>query len=193
MQKYLIFLFILITNSFGCVVCSTYSSAIDVGYKINFNEKNLSNIDVTWKFSPMLSQAIIADFDEDRDNKLSSPNEIKEVKRTVDALVPVNFFTFINVDEKDVKLVKISNFKIKVKLGVVEYKFRFDINKPINNKSKITIMCFDEMQDVKFNIIPTKIKIPNDNTPFKIKHDFTPKIDTEIDLVTNVLNIYIKK
>ena len=112
---------------------------------ISYNDNGIAGFEVKWTFDRMFTQIMLDEYDENSDKKFDN-NEINRLYKTAFInLRKSDYFTHIYIDDKLVKIKKVSNFKASIKEGEMQYSFfipiKIDIDKSATN---INIYCYDD-------------------------------------------------
>lgn len=121
-----------------------------------FKAGKITGIQMGWKFDPVYSGTLVADFDEDKNGELS-PAEIATMEKEAFAdTAKFDYFTHARVDGARITWPKAAAFQIFVQKDSLVYAFRLDFPEPVDpRKQRLEVSTFEETYYID-------IDIPND-------------------------------
>ncbi|OAN44899.1 DUF1007 family protein [Magnetospirillum moscoviense] len=129
---------------------------IDAHIIVLFDKGLITALQIGWKFDPVYSGSLVADFDKDKNATLSA-KEIADIER--DAFQDTaqhQYFTHASIDGQPVQWTRASNFTLLVQKDTLIYGFKLALPQPIDPRSHaFKVSTYEE----SFYI---DIDIPND-------------------------------
>lgn len=121
---------------------------------LQFENGKVTGILHEWTFDDFFSNAIIADFDKNK-NKAFDPEEVKELAANAfAALKEYGYFTHVRANGKEVAIVETRDFAPSIKDGKVVYRFVAVLPQPVDPRAeKLDASIYDESYyvDVEVN------------------------------------------
>lgn len=121
---------------------------------LQFENGKVTGILHEWTFDDFFSNALIADFDKNK-NKAFDPDEAKELATNAfAALKEYGYFTHVRVDGKEVAIAETKDFAPSIKDGKVVYRFVAILPQPVDPRAaKLDASIYDESYyvDVEVN------------------------------------------
>lgn len=102
---------------------------------LQFENGKITGIEHEWLFDDFFSNALISDFDKNK-NKQFDPDEVKELQANAfQALKEFGYFTHIKVDGKQVAIETTRDFAPAIKDGKVIYRFTAVLPQPVDPRA----------------------------------------------------------
>ena len=122
---------------------------------LQFENGKIVGILNEWTFDDFFSNAIISDFDKNK-NKIFDPDEIKDVAANAfAALKEYGYFTHVRVNGKPVAIAETRDFVPSIKDGRVIYHFVAVLPQPVDPRSeKFDASVYDESYYVDVDLNP---------------------------------------
>jgi ABC-type uncharacterized transport system substrate-binding protein len=123
---------------------------------LQFENGKVTGILHEWTFDDFFSNALIADFDKNK-NKAFDPDEVKELAANAfAALKEYGYFTHARVNGKEVAIVETRDFAPSIKDGKVVYRFLAVLPQPVDPRTeKLDASIYDESYYVDVEVNPT--------------------------------------
>lgn len=111
---------------------------------VQFDEKGLAGIKVSWEFDDMFASMVAQDHDLDRDGRLD-PMEVRQVREKAFSYISeYNYFVFIRIDGKPFQVRFIKDFTAILEDNVLVYEFLIPCHvTAIKSDKKVTIATYD--------------------------------------------------
>jgi ABC-type uncharacterized transport system substrate-binding protein len=158
--------FILLYVLLLCFVDKVFSHPhvfLDNKVKFKFNNEGLKNIFITWQFDEMSSSGMIMDYDENKDGNFSSKEANTLQGDFLKNLKKLNYFTYLSINNKNIKSIKLKNVKTYVTGHKIHFTFSLDTPlKAINKIQEVKLSVYDQTyySDIKTKINDIKIINP---------------------------------
>lgn len=122
---------------------------------LQFENGKITGIHHEWVFDDFFSNALISDFDKNK-NKQFDPDEVQELeKNAFVALKEFGFFTHVRVDGKDVTIETTRDFAPSIKDGKVVYRFTAVLPQPVDPRAaKFAAGVYDHSYYVDVEVNP---------------------------------------
>lgn len=142
----LVFLFFLVFSSklFGCYLCTVTDPTVYAYTKLFSNQKDISYIEVHWKFSKLYAGASSNVYDEDK-NGIIDKNELALVHKNFFEILEENKYNtevFINGEKLDLKE-RIFDKNVELTYRKLESSFKIKIDREISKDLSISIDYID--------------------------------------------------
>jgi ABC-type uncharacterized transport system substrate-binding protein len=125
---------------------------IQYSVEIEITGNAVSGISSVWEFDKAYSSTLIMDFDKNQDGKLS-PKEITELKnKAFIGLIDYEYFTFIDMDSRRLKISSVSGFSPSIAGGRMIYRFFIPLNQEIKKNACLKINIFDPTIYIDFSL-----------------------------------------
>ncbi len=140
--------------------------------EVVFDNDGIAGFKQQWIFDDMFSSSIIADYDKNRDGKLSLP-EIKVIEKEAFSYTSEqNYFTKLAVNKKNIVINKVTDFNAWIDKGLLVYSFFVPYKIPVSKQnSKIVVAVYDFTYYVAFDFKSAK------DFSFKNAEKYNYKID----------------
>ena len=118
---------------------------IDATVAIVAREGAIHELAMVWKFDPLFSGMVAADFDTNRNGSLD-PDEIETLAaQTVPSIAEYDYFTHLRVGDREVKIESIRAFRIEVHGKLLYYGFSIPLESPVDpRKTELSFSLFDQ-------------------------------------------------
>lgn len=125
--------------------------------EIVFDKDGIAGFQQQWIFDDMFSSSIIADFDKNRDGKLSK-SEIKVIEKDAFSYTSEqDYFTRLKEGDKKIPLKRVTKFNAWIKDGVLVYSFFLPHKIALSKKNtKIVLAVYDSTYYVAFDFKSVK-------------------------------------
>ena len=122
---------------------------------MQFEGGKIASIRHEWQFDDFFSNALISDFDKNK-NKQFDPEEVKELEANAFvALKEFGYFTHVRVDGKEVKIETTRDFAPSIKDGKVVYVFTAVLPQPVDPRAaKFAAGVYDHSYYVDVEVNP---------------------------------------
>jgi ABC-type uncharacterized transport system substrate-binding protein len=122
---------------------------------LQFENGKITGIQHEWVFDDFFSNAIMADFDKNKDKKFDEA-EVKELqKNAFETLKEFGYFTHARVNGKDVKIEATRDFAPTIKDGRVIYRFVAVLPQPVDPRTdKFDAGIYDDSYYVDVEVNP---------------------------------------
>jgi ABC-type uncharacterized transport system substrate-binding protein len=158
---------------------------IFIDYKANFIFENnsLLQININWFFDKYFSVSVIKNFDSNN-NGIIDKNELEKfTKTTYESLSNYNYFIQLFLNNKDLKIKKITNFKVKIESkDLIIYSFSIPCNiKGAEQNQTIKLYFEDPTYFVALSTSQKSISSKNDGSIDIIKSFIKDKYEQTIE------------
>ncbi|MFS2012092.1 DUF1007 family protein [Azospirillum sp. CT11-132] len=124
---------------------------IEVGFGLQFTDRALEAIDVTWRFDEFYSQAMLPDYMKKGEKQLS-PRGVKGLYDDVfRALGDYRFYTDVSIDGIMMVPVKATGFMARVDHGALVFTFLIPLPKPMT-AGKLDLLGFDPEYFIEYTL-----------------------------------------
>lgn len=125
---------------------------INTGSRFVFGPATLQGLEVSWEFDEFFSGQVLEACDSNKDGNLSAAEQILVRKKFFANLKSFHYFTFVWINEKFHKAVRVSKFKARVGAGrKVTYTFFIPLGSQLEAAAKtVKVMYLDESNFVAF-------------------------------------------
>ncbi|NOR56955.1 MAG: DUF1007 family protein, partial [Sulfurimonas sp.] len=163
-MKKLIFIYILLfqTSLYSCATCQLMVPSAEVSLELKVDKKQLTNIDIEWKFSDLYSKEIVKQYDKNQNDKLDE-NELNVIlKAKLNYLIPKGMLTKINysndneIDSLNIKA-DYKNFDLKMENGLLIFRYNSNLKLDIEDKSTLSFVFEDD--EGFFNFVSSSLNI----------------------------------
>ena len=129
---------------------------IDPKVILVFKSQVLTKVKIEWYFDDMTSMAILDLYDKNKNNKIEPGEQKTLVSKTFNNFGKFNYYTYMEIDGRDIKYGKPSNFKATVlKNNILHYSFVIPVNKKVSNK--MTLWFTDTTNYVAFDFMKKNV------------------------------------
>ncbi|WP_373005044.1 DUF1007 family protein [Sulfurimonas sp.] len=163
-MKKLIFIYILLfqTSLYSCATCQLMVPSAEVSLELRVNKKQLTNIDIEWKFSDLYSKELVKQYDKNQNDKLDEKELDIILNAKLNYLIPKEMLTKINysndteIDSLNIKA-NYENFDLKMEGGLLV--FRYNSNLKLNIEDKSTLSFVFEDDEGFFDFVSSSLNI----------------------------------
>lgn len=126
---------------------------IDATVGVVAREGRVQELAVVWKFDPLFSAMVVADFDRNRNGRLD-PDEVDELAAlTVPSIAEFDYFTHLRVDDEKIKIDEVKGFRIEVRDRILYYSFVVPVEPPVDPRTtEISFSVFDQSYYTDLNL-----------------------------------------
>ncbi len=109
------------------------------------DKKILKGIQVTWIFDNMFSSSVIKDYDRNKDRFFDKNETLRVKDEAFSNLKQYHYFCFINLNEKNIPIKKITNFSVNIiKKKKLVYSFFVPISRRLSSPNgSISLAMYD--------------------------------------------------
>lgn len=108
---------------------------IDATVALVAEAEKVREIAVVWKFDPLFSGMVTADFDANRNGRLD-PEEIEHLTSlTVPSIAEYDYFTHLRIDGEPVKIEQIRGFRIELRDKLLYYGFSIPLEPRVDPRT----------------------------------------------------------
>lgn len=134
----------------------------------------ITSIILDWRFDPIFSSLLIRNFDRNKNGAFEIAEQKNVKKGAFRALDKFDFFTFIKIAGKQVKIKKSHAFSARLVDNRVHYRFRLDLPNPVDPRTQnVSIRFLDETYYVDVKLIEKNgVSVRGKNTcGYRIRDD----------------------
>lgn len=112
----------------------------DCSVAVNLETNILKSLEVTWKFDPMFTAAIQADFDLDGDGEISSKESKTIYRYAFSNLAMYDYFIYVQTGSAEYVPSEIKNFNAWMEYGSLIYNFQVPFQVRIEDVLTIAVI-----------------------------------------------------
>jgi ABC-type uncharacterized transport system substrate-binding protein len=109
-----------------------------------FEGERVTGIEESWTFDPGYSEELLADYDTDRDGHFSAGESRAIAQHIVPNLAEQRYFTYVQVDGRDVGALPLRDFVATASSGRVTFSFVVDLPSPVDPRHQALKVEIDD-------------------------------------------------